>query len=570
MPLNEFAPSESIAIDDLCPSPFQTRKIDDEDADIGELACSIREMGVLHPIVTRVNQTGPTPYEIVAGERRWRAARMAGREFIQATIHQLSDQEAREIVAVENLHRKDLHYLEEAAAIKSLIDGGWTLLKIADHFGKSPGWIARRANLVNLTEQWRQAIATGEHAAARWPAGCLELIARLTTEQQDEAFEECFNFDDATVESVEQYCAQYTHLLSAAGWSLDDPLVVPLAGACSRCPKRSSHQPGLFDELDEPDEAKRSAKDRCLDTVCWNKKQAAVVAAREANLRAKHKDLVLIHRAMDTRPDGVESQPDYQFKEVKKTAEGAKPAMLVTGPNTGKQIWVQPLRSSIGSAVGSARDKPKREKDPETGKPVPRPVEERRTELLNRRRVHTVKLVAEYVCAVEATKFPNRDDLVYLAIVFGTQNRRDAQYDRFYKQGADAIADDPEYGVAGNAWSRFMELTTANEKASEADNRLWRAIRPVVLRRLNPIGPDKNYPPEKLLIEATQLLAVVDPDMKVETFYQQAVAAIPMAKSWSDMTDPDAEPAPAAEPTAKGKRKSKAKATVKAAGDVPF
>lgn len=581
MPLNDFVPSEPLALARLDPSPFQTRKIADDAPDIRELAATIASVGVIQPIVVR-RLADSERLEIVAGDRRFRAARFAGEEFIPGTVHNLTDQEAREIVAVENLHRKDLHYLEEAAAIQSLIDGGWNVAKIADHFGKSPGWIARRANLLKLTDRWREAIASGEHSAARWPAGCLELIARLPAEAQEDAFEDTFDWDDATVETMESYCVQHTHLLSNAGWSLDDPLVFPLAGACSQCVKRSCCQPGLFDELDEPDPAARSAKDRCLDPICWGKKQAAVVAKREANLRQKHKDLILIHRGMDTRPDDCDSRPDYEFKECKKSAEGAKPAMLVTGPNTGKQVWVQPLQSSLGSG----REKPKRQADPATGKPAPRSIEERTAELQKRRRLRAVELIAEYVVAVAGEKYPSAADLMWLAVVFGTTNRRDSNYDVFYddapdaiKLGADANAD-PQQSMRHsqpfdrvNAWDRFMALSSADSQG-DLESRLWRSIQPVLLRRLRPVGADKLFESEKLLNEAKHLLAVVDPKAKVDDFYRRAVEAIPMAKSWTDMTDPDAPtPVAAAEPPAKSKgrgKKTGAKATAKAAGDVPF
>lgn len=152
---------QEIAIEEITPNPRQPRQWFGEE-DLHELAESIRQHGVVQPII--VARTGSTlPYQIVAGERRWRAARLAGLTVIPAIIRELSPREAVEIALVENLQRADLSPLETALAYRTLIEEfGLTQSEVAERVGKSRSAVANTLRLLDAPEPIQRALAAGE------------------------------------------------------------------------------------------------------------------------------------------------------------------------------------------------------------------------------------------------------------------------------------------------------------------------------------------------------------------------------------------------------------------------
>jgi len=120
-PSTEDAATSDIAIDRIIPNPKQPRRTFIE-ADLEELADSIRAKGVIQPILVRPDPNQPEMFEIVAGERRWRAARRAGLVVIPAVVREMDDRETLEVAIIENVQRSDLNPVEEAEAYKALID----------------------------------------------------------------------------------------------------------------------------------------------------------------------------------------------------------------------------------------------------------------------------------------------------------------------------------------------------------------------------------------------------------------------------------------------------------------
>ncbi|HEX3430122.1 MAG TPA: ParB/RepB/Spo0J family partition protein [Rhizomicrobium sp.] len=132
----------------LKPNPFQPRK-SFGDAELQELANSIREKGVLQPILVRPK--GAEAFEIVAGERRWRAAQLAKLHDVPVVVRELSDGESLELAIVENVQRSDLNAIEEATAYQELMDRfDYTQEKLAQEVGKSRSHIANTARLLKL------------------------------------------------------------------------------------------------------------------------------------------------------------------------------------------------------------------------------------------------------------------------------------------------------------------------------------------------------------------------------------------------------------------------------------
>ena len=144
-------------------SPNNPRKHFAE-SDLEDLAKSIREKGLLQPIVVRPRQDGE--YEIVAGERRWRASQRAGIHDVPVLIRELSDGEALEIALIENIQRSDLNPLEEARAYSLLLEQfNYTQQQLAESVGKSRSHIANTLRLLNLPDSVRSQIETGKLTA---------------------------------------------------------------------------------------------------------------------------------------------------------------------------------------------------------------------------------------------------------------------------------------------------------------------------------------------------------------------------------------------------------------------
>lgn len=128
---------QHIAIDKIYPNPDQPRRMFVQD-DLEDLAASIREKGIIQPLILRNNPNKSGSYEIVAGERRWRAAQIAQLHEVPAIIRDYTDTETLEIAIIENIQRSDLNSIEEAAGYRELMDRfGHTQEKLAGALGKS-------------------------------------------------------------------------------------------------------------------------------------------------------------------------------------------------------------------------------------------------------------------------------------------------------------------------------------------------------------------------------------------------------------------------------------------------
>lgn len=140
------------------PNPFQPRRVFDQEA-LDELARSIRQYGVIQPIIVR---RSPEGYDLVAGERRWRASQLAGLSVIPAVVRDYTDSEMTEIALIENLQRKDLNALEEAAAFQQLMtEFGLTQEEVARKIGRSRSMVANMLRLLNLQPEVQEYVSRG-------------------------------------------------------------------------------------------------------------------------------------------------------------------------------------------------------------------------------------------------------------------------------------------------------------------------------------------------------------------------------------------------------------------------
>ena len=188
--------TRELLIDEISPNRFQPRKYFDDDK-LEELVTSISENGILQPVVVQKSDTG---YELIAGERRWRASKKAGLKKIPAMIREVSDTKALELAIIENIHRQDLNPIEEAEAYKRLAeDFSLTQEMIAEKVGKSRAAIANILRLLNLSRNIQENLISGKlsmgHARAllglenngQMHAMCQEILKQGLTVRQTES-----------------------------------------------------------------------------------------------------------------------------------------------------------------------------------------------------------------------------------------------------------------------------------------------------------------------------------------------------------------------------------------------
>ena len=179
LPPEEGAESEvtRLPLREIEPDPDQPRKNFDEEA-LAALSASIAENGLLQPIAVRPKKAGPG-YIIIAGERRWRAARMAGLEEVPVLVKEVTDEQAAALALIENLQREDLDPIEVAEGCRQLIDRyGLTQEEAANRLGKSRSAIANSMRLLTLPEPVREQVRTGAISA-----GHAKAILSLASEE---------------------------------------------------------------------------------------------------------------------------------------------------------------------------------------------------------------------------------------------------------------------------------------------------------------------------------------------------------------------------------------------------
>ncbi|ARO15691.1 chromosome partitioning protein parB [Ketogulonicigenium robustum] len=158
-------PDLRVPIENVHPNPDQPRRHFDEQA-LEELTASIREKGIIQPLIVRLDPNHPGEYQIVAGERRWRAAQRARLHEVPVVQRSYSDTEVLEIAIIENIQRSDLNAIDEAAGYRQLMDRfGHTQEQMATALGKSRSHIANLIRLLQLPENVQEKVITGTLSA---------------------------------------------------------------------------------------------------------------------------------------------------------------------------------------------------------------------------------------------------------------------------------------------------------------------------------------------------------------------------------------------------------------------
>lgn len=531
-----------VPVDRLVPTPDNKRRPITQSS-VESLAKSLARDGVLQPILVRPQPDKDGWWEIRAGERRWRAAKLAGLTHIPAVIRSLDDVSALSVTIAENLQRQDLHPLEEAATIQQAFDRGYDAKAVAARLGKSVVHIARRASLTKLCKEWRDEVLKAETEASRLSVAHLELVARLPEETQrilaENSFHRVFARGFPTVEELRRVIDAGLQSLRAMPWALEDDTLDPKAGSCLNCPKRSGMRPMLFEAEDAPQDGNVSKTDRCLDPVCFEGKCVAHLARRESELRTDHPTLRLVQvgfsglspKVRETFGERVTQV--YHPKFVKPTAKGAIPAMQLDGPKAGTLVHID-----FGESVSKNGTTSSKRPTDETGKPVPLSMVERKARLQKRRDAFLVNKVGESLrgltpeaLTTTAATMATRTDAVAkrfnplaLVLAFGTSTRADREHD-----------DGP--------WKRYEELL-----ARSTDLPIVAALHEVTQvwsRRLG--GSDTHHVTEQAADarKVCELLGIDAPAIETE-----AAQAIPTPKSWTALTEQSGtEPESKASPT---------------------
>jgi ParB family chromosome partitioning protein len=267
--LNANAISQSIPIGQLRESPSNPRRTFNEEA-LRELADSIRALGgLLQPIIVRPLDVDT--YEVVAGARRFRAARLAGLDALDARVVELTDEQAIEVQLIENAQRSDVHPYEEAAAYRALLAlPQYDVASIASKVGKSLSYVHGWLRLAELIPEVAEVFL-----ADKITAGHAVMIARLPQEQQKDALDAAFREDRMTrekqaipVRELSQWIRENLMLiLRDAVFDLESVELAPEAGSCSACHMRTGANAALFEDFAHDD---RGLSPRCYMTKVEN------------------------------------------------------------------------------------------------------------------------------------------------------------------------------------------------------------------------------------------------------------------------------------------------------------
>jgi len=336
-----------------------------------DLEASIREKGMIVPIVARPVNGG---FEVVAGARRYRAAKKVGLRDVPLLVRELTDKQALEVQVIENLQRADVHPMEEGEGYRQLMEkAGYEVAALARKVGKSASYVYQRLKLADLAAPAKDAFLKDEITA-----GHAILIARLSPEDQKAALHRCLPdafvstneggdraahvdlYDEIErtgaapqkvvlpVRSLAKWVADEVHAdLKRAPWDTDDASLLPKAGPCRSCPKRTGNCPGLFPEV---------RKDTtCTDRACFREKLEAWFAREKKALEEAGQKAAFISTEerwkVDEAQEGVKYKGDWHGLGKKKCGSQVV-GLVVDGSDRGKTL---PVCGAAGCSVHNPR-----------------------------------------------------------------------------------------------------------------------------------------------------------------------------------------------------------------------
>lgn len=334
--------------------PNNPRQINDQ-RKFAELVGSIKQSGVLQPILVReIKQetSAKAKFQIIAGERRFRASKQLGLKEIPAQVKTMSDAEALSARLIENLQREDIHPLDEAEGfLRFKEEMKLDIRAIAARVGKDARYVARRLALTNLIAE-----AKDDLRKERLTLGHALELSRLVPEIQVEALAACYEskpvpkkqgagYDykpDKTrsaksVQYLQGWLTQNVHLnLQKAPFKLDDQRLREDGLTCLTCPQRSGHDKLLFADI--------KSSDTCLNPLCFQAKLQKLIQLTCASIEEKQEKaakLISSYYGSRASEENVLGKDKYQLLQNKaERCEFAEQAVLIDGSEIGKAKWI--------------------------------------------------------------------------------------------------------------------------------------------------------------------------------------------------------------------------------------
>lgn len=301
--------ARSIPLDALHPSPTNPRKRMNKD-DLRELADSIKQFGVLQPILVRPMNIDESAFEIVAGHRRYEAAKMAKLKTIMATVRTLTDEETLEIQLIENIQRKDVHPLDEAHGFLNLTKiTGWSIPEICAKVSKSKSYVYQRMVLVDLCDEAKDAFYANEIETS-----VALLLARVPKVLQKRATKTILNgyMGKPMAYQSAKDIVQRQFMLTLVGAPFDTrDAALTKAGSCTDCQKRTGANRDLFGDIE--------LTDMCTDPTCFDDKCAAYSLALRERALARKIEILEGEKAKAIMPMGIYSL-DTKFRALDEAA----------------------------------------------------------------------------------------------------------------------------------------------------------------------------------------------------------------------------------------------------------
>jgi len=329
----------NVWLKDIYPSETNPRKSMDEGAII-DLAKSMHDFGLLQPITIRPDSMGK--FEIVAGHRRFEAAKQLKWHSIPSIIREVSDDEILEIQIIENLQREDVSPMDEAAAFRTVLKRE-SIDWLCSRIHKSKKYITDRLKLNDLVEKAHQYVHKGI-----LPLTHAIMISKLPQEEQAKCIDKCIEDDwnndveicTLTIAKLREFIEDDLMIdLDRACFDLEDAELIPAAGSCTACSKRTGNQNLLFQEITE--------EDKCTDPSCYHAKEKAHVESTLKKAKEDHgKGTVYTGKAGYSSSTINVKGIDIAYNE--KPTKGkdqvcvvvTKAAGVLSSQKLGKKVWV--------------------------------------------------------------------------------------------------------------------------------------------------------------------------------------------------------------------------------------
>jgi ParB/RepB/Spo0J family partition protein len=396
---------EEVDLKRIHASPTNPRKTIST-GELAELTASVKEQGILQALLLRPHPKKKGEHELVCGERRWRAASAAGLKTVPATIRDLTDDQVIVAQLTENAQRADVHPLEEADAYGQLMEKhGHTVDDLVAEVGKSKGHIYSRLKLCALGPVGRKAFLDG-----RMTIGTAVFLARVSNaklqEQAAAAIAKGYGKDqpwgtDQACHYVQQHCML---VLKDAPFDASDATLVPAAGACGACPKRTGNQGELFAEVEHDD--------LCTDPGCFEQKKEAGWKKKVDEAQSKGHRVLSPKEAKETFKDRYSAPVGYQDLDARNHQDPKgrtlrqligkqlkdTPIVVAKNPHTEEVVDLLP-KKDVNRLLKAAGHDPKKEKEQ---RQAVSPVRKKEQEAFEAGRRGIQLAVAELVAKAEA------------------------------------------------------------------------------------------------------------------------------------------------------------------------